>query len=158
MLFTSLNFIVFFCLVTVIYYLTTQRLRWIVLLLSSLVFYFFSTPVDTVILVFSILLNWLFGLWIDHNDENRRRKQIMIFGIAINLILLLVFRYGKLIPVLIPGHFLRNNIDPLISWFIVPLGISFYTFTNISYLIEIKRKRITSVIHPGYFACYISFF
>ncbi len=159
MLFTSLNFLIFFCLVTGIYYTIPHRIRWILLLAASLVFYLFSLPVYTIVLVVSILLNWFLGIWVDHYDQNAGRKQVMILGIVLNLLLLAVFRYANLLWEIISGYSpLSQAADPVMIRIIVPLGISFYTFTNISYLIEIKRKRVPAEKHLGYFACYLSFF
>ena len=158
MLFTSLNFLIFFCLITVLYYSLPHRMRWILLLAASMVFYLFSLPAYTIVLVGSILLNYFLGIWIDHYELNAGRKQIMILGIAMNLLLLAVFRYADSLFVMITGHsHLSPSGDPVMLIFL-PLGISFYTFTNISYLIEIKRKRVPVEKHLGYFACYVSFF
>lgn len=159
MLFTSLNFLVFFCLITVIYYFLPHRKRWILLLAASLVFYLFSIPVYAIVLVGSILLNYFLGIWVDHYEKNAKRKQVMIFGIVMNLLLLAVFRYADSLFEIISGHsHLSQAGDSVITMIIVPLGISFYTFTNISYLVEIKRKRVPVEKHLGYFACYLSFF
>lgn len=159
MLFTSLNFLVFFCLITVIYYLLPHSIRWILILAVSLVFYLFSIPVYAIVLIGSILLNYFLGIWIDHYEKNAKRKQVMIFGIVMNLLLLTVFRYAEPLFEIISGHsYLSQAGDPVMSRIIMPLGISFFTFTNISYLVEIKRKSVPVEKHLGYFACYISFF
>ena len=159
MLFTSLNFLVFFCFITVLYYFLPYRMRWILPLAGSLVFYLFSIPVYAIVLIGSILLNYFFGIWVDQSKTNIKRKQVMIFGIVMNLLLLAVFRYADSLFEIISGHFpLSQTGDPVITMIIVPLGISFYTFTNISYLVEIKRKNVPVEKHIGYFACYLSFF
>jgi len=158
MLFTSLNFLVFFCLTILVFYSIPQRGRWILLLVASLIFYLFSVPAYTIVLVGSILLNYLFGLWIDHFENNKRRKQVMIFGIMINLLLIAFLRYAKPLFTILSGIHNPRFDDQLVSKIIVPLGLSFYIFTSISYLIEVKRRRIIVEKHLGYFACYLSFF
>jgi D-alanyl-lipoteichoic acid acyltransferase DltB (MBOAT superfamily) len=159
MLFTSLNFLVFFSLITVIHYLLPDRFRWVLLLAASLIFYLFATPINIIVLIASILLNYFLGIGIDHYDQDKRRKQVMIAGIIVNLLLLAVFRYpGSLLQIFPRLSHIPQAGDPLITGVIVPLGISFFTFTNISYLIEIKRRRIPAEKHLGYFATYLSFF
>jgi len=159
MLFTSLNFLVFFCLTSIVYYLLPNKLRWILLLTASLVFYVFSVPAFVFVLAGSILLNYLFGIWIDHAISPLAKRKRMIFGIVLNLSILAAFRYAVYFDGLISALFhLSTTPDSLINKVIVPLGISFFTFTNISYLIEVKRSRIPAERHLGYFACYIAFF
>jgi len=159
MLFTSFNFLVFFCITVIIYYILPHKFRWILLLLASLTFYLFSIPFHAIVLIGSILLNYGFSIWIDHSEIKTRRKQVLIFGIIINLFLLAVFRYAGTLYGLIPGHFLYSPTgDSVVRTILVPLGISFYTFTNISYLVEVKRNKVPAERHLGYFACYVSFF
>jgi alginate O-acetyltransferase complex protein AlgI len=158
MLFTSFNFLVFFCITFIIYNLLKQKHRWILILVSSLIFYALAVPVYIIVLTGSILLNYLFGRWIDRK-EGRARKQILIFGIILNLLLLAGFRYAGAFWTLIHvSHIDAVSGDHVLTKIIVPLGISFFTFTNISYLIEIKRRKLVAERHLGYFACYISFF
>ncbi|MEI7662279.1 MAG: MBOAT family O-acyltransferase [Bacteroidota bacterium] len=157
MLFSSLNFIVFFFFTTGACYMVSHRFRWVMLLAASLIFYLFSLPAHTIVLAASILVNYLMGILVDHYDRDPARKRVMIAGIAINLLILAIFRYADMLFPFFTGHS-HLSADPVITRVIVPLGISFYTFTNISYLIEVKRRRIPVEKHPGYFACYIAFF
>lgn len=159
MLFTSLNFLVFFSLITITHFLLPHRFRWVLLLAASLFFYLFATPVNIIVLIAGILLNYFLAIGIDHSDREKRRKQIMISGIILNLVLLAGFRYaGSLVHVIPWLLHIPQTDDLLINRIIVPLGISFFTFTNISYLIEVKRRRISAERHLGYFATYLSFF
>ena len=159
MLFTSLNFLVFFALTTVVYYWVPSPKRWILLLAASLIFYLFSIPVYALVLVFSIVSNYLLGNWISRCADKSARKLAMITGILFNLFLLAVFRYaGSFIDILSGMPLIVRTGEPVLQHIIIPLGISFYTFSNISYLVEIKRKNIQAENHLGYFACYISFF
>ena len=159
MVFTSLNFLVFFCLITVFYYCLPHRMRWILLLAGSLAFYLFAVPVYAIVLAGTILMNFFFGIWMDHSEKNSKRRQILVFGIVLNLLVLAVFRYADSLFGFVSSHFqFPQQGDPVLTRIIIPLGISFYTFTSISYLVELKRKNIPVEKHLGYFACYLSFF
>lgn len=159
MLFNSLLFIVFLILVFIIYWTVSHQFRWILLLVSSLFFYGVFIPSYTLVLVFSVLLNYYFGKWIDRRIEDRKRKLILTWGVIINISLLAGFKYFNPISRFIYGQF--HLVLPTDSTFlniIVPLGISFFTFSNISYLIEIKRRKVAAENHLGYFATYVTFF
>jgi alginate O-acetyltransferase complex protein AlgI len=157
MLFTSLNFLVFFCLTMIIYYGLPQRFRWLLLLAASLVFYLFALPVYIFVILFSILLNYFFGIRIGGCENNRTRKWILTGGILLNLAFLALFRYAGALMFLMSGLH-PGSPDQVVTRIIVPLGISFFTFTNISYLVEVKRRRFAAEKHIGYFACYVAFF
>jgi D-alanyl-lipoteichoic acid acyltransferase DltB (MBOAT superfamily) len=76
-----------------------------------------------------------------------------------NLLILAGFRYSNVLLGMISSNaYFSQSGDPVVNRILMPLGISFYTFTNISYLIEIKRKNSKAEKHLGYFACYVSFF
>jgi alginate O-acetyltransferase complex protein AlgI len=159
MLFTSLNFLVFLSVVSVIYYTFPHRLRWVVLLTASLVFYAFTVPAFLEVLGISILLNFLAGIAIDRSDNPLRRKRLMIAGIIMNLLLLAGFRYYQDATGWIQRFLhLSQPGDTVVTTILVPLGISFYTLTGISYLVEVKRRNISAEKHAGYFACYLAFF
>ncbi len=159
MLFTSLNFLVFFAISTIVYYWMPSRNRWILLLAASLVFYLFSIPVYALVLIFSIVTNYILGIRISSCTNNPARKRALTTGILINILLLALFRYANALFGFFTGISANaGSGEPILQNIILPLGISFYTFTNISYLVEIKRKNIEAENHLGYFACYISFF
>jgi alginate O-acetyltransferase complex protein AlgI len=159
MLFTSLNFLVFFCLTTLLYYSFPHRFRWMLLLSASLVFYLFSFPAYAIVLSGSIIMNYFFGIRIDRCQQINKRKRLLVVGIVMNLLLLAIFRYADAAWLFVSGHsLLYRPEDPAMNLIIIPLGISFYTFTNIGYLIEVKKRNVPAEKHAGYFALYVSFF
>jgi len=109
--------------------------------------------------VFAVLFNYYVGKWIDRSTEDRKRKLILIWGVIINIALLAGFKYFNPVSQFIYEklHLVRSTDSPFFN-IIVPLGISFFTFSNISYLIEIKRRNIAAENHLGYFATYVTFF
>ncbi len=139
MLFNSVNFIFLFLPVNLlIYYLLPVRFRNVFLLFASLIFYSWSGVSLSLILLFSLLANYVFGRLISSVNQ---KKGALIFGIVLNLSLLVVFKYANFIVSNI--SFLRENIglQPLPDLGIMlPIGISFFTFQSISYLVDVYRK------------------
>lgn len=158
MLFSSLIFIfAFLPAVIAVYYLVPRKGKNTVLMLSSLIFYMWGGVSLSAILFTSILFNYLFGLWI--NKCERGKKVPLVIGIIFNLLMLGTFKYG---------NFLVENINHLLNLtginpvkdpgIILPLGISFFTFQSMSYLIDVYRKETPVQKNLFYLALYISFF
>lgn len=142
----------------ILYFLLPKniRVRNLLLLLASLVFYAWGEPEKIVILLISVVINYLigvYGLSFEHSDK--MRKWVLAVGIVLNLGILCGFKYA--IPVCL---FLDNwcHFNFHISEGELPLGISFYTFQVISYLIDLYRKEIEPQRDPGKLALYITFF
>lgn len=162
MVFSSMIFLfVFFPIILVGYYGVFQNIhhRNIFLLLSSLLFYAWGEPVYVVIMLLSICINFRFGLLIDSQESIDTKKQILAAGIFVNLAFLFVFKYEafvsgvvvRLVSELVPIRVIKLNLP-------LPIGISFFTFQAISYLIDVFRKDgqvQKSLLNLG---LYISFF
>jgi len=157
MLFTSLTFLLFFVLVFSVHWILPARYRWILLLVASLVFYGFGIPQYTPILVLSALMNYGFGLWIARAGDDRRRRNRLVWGIVLNIALLGMFKVFSVHPLFTVPASWGVTLAGTAGW-ILPLGISFFTFANLSYLIEIKRRKWEPERHLGYFAVYVTFF
>jgi alginate O-acetyltransferase complex protein AlgI len=159
MLFTSSSYLGFLSLITILYWLIPYRFRWVLLLSASFVFYTIINPLYSPLLLSLALLNYVWGIWIDNQSIDNKRNLILIWGIVINVSCLFVFKYfNSLAEFILPSIYQIKSTGSFLLSIIVPLGISFYTFTNISYLIEVKRRKICAEKHFGYFACYVSFF
>lgn len=165
MLFPTLEFAIFF---TVIFYLSWELVfnnsyRKLFLLLSS---YFFYATLDfrfLPILILSPSLNFLFGLWIGIEENPKTKKYILTFTIALNLLLLGVFKYfdffaGTVVEVMTRVGITATWQDDVFMNFVLPLGISFFTFQGISYLVDIYRKELTYKNSLLDVLLYISFF
>jgi alginate O-acetyltransferase complex protein AlgI len=160
MLFSSLLFLYQFLPVTLfIYYLSKERFQTIVLLLASLIFYAWGGPSYISILVINILINYFSGLAMGSGEAGKRRKTFLVLGIIMNLSLLVLFKYT---------HFFIENINLLTGLFgvppvlikkiFLPLGISFFTFKGISYLVTIYRRETDVQRNFIQVALYISLF
>lgn len=157
MLFSSTTFLfVFLPIVLAVYYLVPFRFKNFLMLVASLFFYAWGEPVYVILMILSILLNYFCGREIGEKaDDLRAKKRSLIFAVAVNLLILGFFKYygflmetlDAVIPVAIPYREL-----PL------PIGISFYTFQALSYVIDVYRGNAKPQKNVLYFALYISMF
>ncbi len=163
MVFSSVTFLFFFLpAVLVAYYLTPRPLRNTVLLLASLLFYAWGAGWIVVMLAASIALNGLLGLGIERAMEaGLRRRGQLILGIAVLLDvgLLVWFKYANF-AVDTLGGVLGAMGEAGLPWtaIVLPIGISFYTFHALSYLMDIYRGTARHLSNPIDFALYIAFF
>jgi alginate O-acetyltransferase complex protein AlgI len=157
MLFNSSLFLVFFAIVVTLNWIIPARFRWILLLFASLFFYYIATPEYLGVLAVSVFMNYYFGILIDTREDEKQRRNILKWGIILNVLFLAGFKYGSTI-LSFPVSQFQSFKDWEITRWLVPLGISFYTFTTISYLIEVKRRHVPAERHFGYFSLYVTFF
>lgn len=160
MLFSSSIFLFLFLpLVLVGYYILRESLRNIFLLTASLVFFAWGGVSYTLILILSIITNYTFGRLIHANLNDKLAKIWLGLGVGINLSLLVVFKYANFITANFNELFtilqlpeIKNNSIAL------PIGISFYTFQAISYLVDIYRKEANVQKNILRLGLYISIF
>ena len=159
MVFSSNVFLfVFLPCVLVGYYLLK---RWrtasnVFLTLASLGFYAWGEPTFVFVMMASIVCNWLFGLWVDREkDRPRRQKLVLTLMVILNLGLLCVFKYLMFFLNSINWAFHLNLPVPEIA---LPIGISFFTFQSMSYVIDVKRGHGKVQKNLMNVALYISFF
>lgn len=139
MLFSSVTFLyVFLPIVLLLYFLVPKRLKNHVLLLSSLVFYFFGEPVYTLLLLFSSLSDYAHSLLIEKHRGTKKAKLALISSVAINLAMLGFFKYADFFIETVNTLF--NSCLP-ITKVPLPIGISFFTFQTMSYTIDVYRGR-----------------
>lgn len=160
MLFNSFNFLLFFPIVTIIYFLIPHKWRWLHLLVASCVFYCAFIPVYILILFFTIIIDYVAGILIE-NAEGPRRKWYLTMSIVANVGVLAVFKYYNFFIENINGlleqlHITVNQL-PLLN-IILPIGLSFHTFQAMSYTIEVYRKKQKAEKHFGIYALYVMFY
>lgn len=157
MLFSSIVFLfTFLPAVVILYYLLPVRFRNVILLLASLVFYAWGEPVYLFLMLLSILFNYFSGLDIARNLQDKRAaKRSLVFNLIINLAVLGFFKYeGFVLDTL-------NGILPVhISYHALPfpIGISFYTFQILSYIIDVYRGNVKVQTNLLNFALYVTMF
>lgn len=159
MVFSSIFFIFTFLPVTIaLYYLAPARLRNVILLLASLFFYAWGEPVYLFLMIYSILFNYVAGLDLARTVQVKGRKKArgsLWLGVAVNLLILGFFKYYG---------FVEENLEALFSIDLpdldlaLPIGLSFYTFQSISYLVDVYRGRAHEQKNIIRFGLYISMF
>ena len=159
MLFNSLQFGIYFIVVTVAYFAIPHRYRWLLLLLASCYFYMAFIPIYILILAFTITVDYFVGIGLE-KSEGRSRKWLLITSLAGNVGVLAFFKYFG---------FLNENLAALLHslsigyavpnlGIILPIGLSFHTFQSMSYIIEIYKRRQKAEHHFGIFALYVMFY
>lgn len=160
MLFSSTTFIYLFLPVVLLFYYVIFRksrlLQNIFLLLASLFFYAWGEPKFVLIMLASIFFNWLFGLWVSKSKDNKvRSRAIIAVDVVFNLAILFVFKYLTFTGSIINSIF---NADLNVPDIALPIGISFFTFQAMSYVIDVYRQKGEVQTNILYVGLYISFF
>lgn len=157
MLFNSFEYLIFLPLVVIFYNLFSVKFKNIFLLLASLIFYSFWNVKYTLLMIFSIFITYLTGIYIENNRNKAKKMKIAVFlCFIINLGILFVFKYFNFFADLInnfSGKDLNISIDV-----ILPVGISFYTFQALGYTIDVYRKDLCAEKNFIDYALFVSFF
>ena len=159
MLFNSLPFLLFFPVICLLYWLTPDRYRNGLLLIASYYFYMSWEPAYALLILFTSVSTWYCGIKIG-NDEAHRSLYIKLC-LAINLLILFFFKYYNfaLDSLLSAFSFMGViKLDIPYSSFLLPVGISFYTFQSIGYTIDVYRKEIKPEKNFLTYALFVSFF
>lgn len=156
MVFSSITFIYYFLpIVLLIYFITPNKFKNFVLLIFSLLFYFYGETAYTWILILSCFINYLGGLLIDKIKDRNLSKVLLVLVIIIDLGLLSYFKYT---------NFFIENINLLFNMKInlmntvMPIGISFFTFQALSYVIDVYNNRVRANKSFIDFSCYVCSF
>ena len=176
LLFTQFHFWVFFAIVFALFSLIKNKvlLRNTYLFFVSLFFYYKTSGLFILILVFITLYNYLAGRWMHTRKKNGSRNTVLAISVIVNLSILCYFKYAYfLTDVLNDLTGLEFRVFDIFSWvgnelvganrfsvdvILLPVGISFYTFQAISYIMDVYRKRIAPVRNIFDFGFYVSFF
>jgi len=159
MLFNSLQFLIFFPIVTTLYFLLPHKYRWAMLLIASCVFYMFFIPKYIIILIITILIDYSAGIFIS-NSNGKKKKIFLIISIISTCLVLSIFKYF---------NFFNSNIELIAKAFhwnysipslklILPIGLSFHTFQSLSYVIEVYKGKQKVEKNLGIYALYVMFY
>ena len=179
LLFTQIHFWVFFLFVFAGFTLIVTK-KWKLtarnayLFAFSLLFYYKTSGLFVLLLVFSTLMGWLLGIGMDRPVAQARRKALMITGVAINLLVLCYFKYAYFFTDIYNATFGTDLhvVNHLARWannafhtshfdasvILLPVGISFFTFQNISYIVDVYKRKIPHVSNILDFGFYTAFF
>lgn len=157
MVFSSLFFIFAFLPINIILYFLCKSLKVknIVIIIFSLIFYSWGEPIWISILIFSTLVDYVHALAIERSDDPKKRKLFLISSIVINLLLLGTFKYL--------GFFVENinllfNLSLNVPQISLPIGISFYTFQTISYTVDVYWGKVKAQESFAKFLMYVSLY
>lgn len=161
MTFISLQFLIFFIIVTALYFVVPHKWRWLLLLIAGCIFYMSFIPVYILLLFLLIIIDYSSGLLIERTKRKGKTKAIfLVISIISTLTVLFVFKYynffiANFAQVLV---FLNWNYSEKFLSLALPIGLSFHTFQSLSYVIEVYRGRQKAEHHFGIYALYVMFY
>ncbi|MGL6168515.1 MAG: MBOAT family O-acyltransferase, partial [Fusobacteriaceae bacterium] len=167
MLFNSLQFLIYFPIVVLLYFLLPFKFRWIWLLIASYFFYMNWNPKYAILMGTSTLVTYLSGILIEksnsileENQRNKMRKLWVFLSFGINLSILFFFKYFNFLGTNITYILSKIHIGVKIPNFdmLLPVGISFYTFQALSYTMDVYRGDVKAQKNLGKYALFVSFF
>lgn len=160
MLFTSFEFILFLPITLALYFFLPAKWRWILLLMASYLFYGYHNPFYILLLLLSTNIDFFCGQKIYESNVKKSKRTWLYLSIISNLGLLFFFKYFNFFSTQIADFFYFFDITytPPKHNFLLPIGISFYTFQTLSYSIDIYRGFLKPETHFGKFALYVCFF
>lgn len=160
MLFNSIHFLFFFPVVLVLYYLIPAKYRWTLLLIASYYFYMSWNTEYMFLILFTTVISYWSAIRIEKAEKKSARRFYMYFSVLGSLAVLILFKYY---------NFFTFNLNQLNAWlnsgieipyldFLLPVGISFYTFQTLSYTLDVYKGEKEVERHFGIYALYVSFF
>jgi alginate O-acetyltransferase complex protein AlgI len=160
LVFSSITFLFAFLPLTILlYFIVGKALRNILLLSASLFFYAWGEGIYVLLMLGSIAINYGIGFYLGRVKERRYRKRAVAFGIILNLLLLGIFKYTNWFVDIIAGIIPSlESTDLLVDPIHLPIGISFFTFQALSYIIDVYRNDTKAQNNPFHLGLYIASF
>lgn len=160
MLFNSIGFVIFFLIVFSIYWCLPHRFRWILLLISSYYFYMSWNAKYVVLILFTTVISYGAAIILENTKKKSTKKLIVLGTVVSSIGLLFFFKYFNFVSESIASllSMFAIKIDPVTVKLLLPVGISFYTFQTLSYVIDVYKGDVPAEHHFGYYAVFISFF
>ena len=160
MLFNSIDFLIFFPIVVLLYLIIPKKTRYLWLLAASYFFYMSWNPKYALLIAFSTLITYQAGILIEKFGSRREKKSVLIVGLCANLGILFFFKYFDF-ALMNVNHILEAfHIQAVDNPFdvLLPVGISFYTFQALGYMIDVYRGEIRAERNLLKYALFVSFF
>lgn len=183
MLFISYEFLLFFAVLVLVYYLVPGKVQWVILLASNVLFYLCSGWKAVIFILMTTVSTWLLGLKLGKRkqaaDAYSREKQLsrqekkeyrakqkkiswrwLLLGLWLNFGILALLKYTNFMVGNVNGilHLMGSPLYLERVHWLLPLGISYYTFQSMGYLIDVYRNKYEPEKHLGQLALFISFF
>ena len=160
MLFNSFAFAVFLPIVFLAYWCLPHRFRWVLLLIASYYFYMSWNAKYVVLILFTTAISYGAARLLENEKSERKRKLYLAGTAVLCLSVLFFFKYFNFFSESVAA-FLRVfaiEMNPVTLQLLLPVGISFYTFQTLSYVIDVYKGEVPAEHHFGYYAAFISFF
>lgn len=155
MLFNSLSYAIFLPIVFILYWIIPSRYRWGLLLVSSYYFYMSWSYKYAVLILFTTIISYSASLVIEKSEKLFVKRVIMGIAIVLCLSVLFVFKYYNF-ALRTAAHFIA--FEPRYLNLLLPVGISFYTFQTLSYVVDVYRGDVHAEKNFGIYATFVSFF
>ena len=158
--FNSLSYAAFLPVVFGIYWALPHKLRWLLLLLSSYYFYMSWNPKYVVLILLTTAVSYGAALLLEKQSSSMAKKSILVTTLLICLGVLFFFKYFNFASASVTAFLglFSIHLHPVTLNLLLPVGISFYTFQTLSYVIDVYRGNIKAEKHFGIFATFVSFF
>ena len=159
MLFNSWSFLVFFPIVTTLYFIAPQGIRWLLLLIASCAFYMSFIPIYILVLATTIVVDYFAAIRMEE-AQGRQRRLWLIGSIVVTCLILFFFKYYDFVAwnVTEASRLLHSNVTMAALHLVLPIGLSFHTFQSLSYVIEVYRGNQKAERHFGIYALYVMFY
>lgn len=160
MLFNSLHFLFFLPVVFFLHWILSQKWRWALLLAASYYFYFSYNPWYCILLAGTTIIDYSAAKKIAFSNTQKQKKAWLLVSLISNLGVLFAFKYSifALNSIFSVSNFFSLSQIHELHAFVIPAGLSFYTFQSLSYTIDVYRGNYKPTDSPGMFALYVSFF
>lgn len=160
MLFNSFEYLVFLPLVFILYWLLPNKMRWVLLFIASYYFYMSWNAKYVVLILFTTLVSYLAAIALEKTQSILLKKLILTATLISSLGVLFFFKYFNFVSESVATVLSRLSIPchPVTLNLLLPVGISFYTFQTLSYVIDVYRGMVKAEKHFGIYATFISFF
>ena len=160
MSFNSLEFLIFLPIVVLLYWVLPHRVRWVLLLIASYYFYMSWNAWLIFLIMSTTLVSYVAAILIERTESVKTKRIWLVVTLVICLGCLVFFKYFNFLldSVIDFLNLFSLNIDSISLNILLPVGISFYTFQTLSYVIDVYRGNYRAEYHLGYYALYVSYF
>lgn len=161
MLFNSFDFAVFFPIVFFLYWAVPQKYRWPLLLVTSYYFYMSWNAKYLVLILLTTAVSYFAARLLERTEKEKEKKLVVFGTLIVCLGVLFVFKYFNFVSsslAALSNIFLRGGVQPVTLNLLLPVGISFYTFQTLSYVIDVYRGTMKAEHNFGVYATFVSFF
>ena len=160
MIFNSAEFLIFYPLVLLLYFVLPKKCKWPMLLAASYYFYMIWNPPLIFLILFTTAVSYISAIIIEKTENKKKKKFWLAMTLITSLGVLFFFKYFNFLAdsAISLWNLFGGHANDLVLKLILPVGISFYTFQTLSYVIDVYRGEIKAERHFGWYALFVSFF